>query len=199
MAPTESLNPNEIRAAIGAALHRHWGLFLGEGILLILLGTFAVLAPAVASIAATIVFGWVLLLSGLVGLVATFRAQQAPGFAWSLFSAITGIAAGAVLLWAPLQGALSLTVVLIAFLCIEGIVTILYALDHRKSSSGRWGWMLASGVIDVILSAILFAGLPASAVWVIGLIVGINMIFGGWALVAMALHARSDSGTASPA
>ena len=188
----------QIRSAVSAAIHRHWGLFLLEGIVLIILGSLAVLLPAVASVAATIVFGWILLLSGAMGLIATLRARQAPGFGWSLLSAILGIAAGVILLVMPLQGALSLTAVLIAFLLVEGVASILYAVEHRKGSSGRWGWMLASGILDVVLALILLAGLPGTAVWALGLIIGINMIFGGWALVWMALHARSEV-TASPA
>jgi uncharacterized membrane protein HdeD (DUF308 family) len=102
--------------------------------------------------------------------------RQAPGFWWSLVSAILGIAAGIVLLLWPLSGVLSLTLVLIVFFV-----------------SGRWGWMLASGIIDLILAAIILAGLPGTA-WAIGLLVGINMVFGGSALIAMALHAREIDG-----
>ena len=197
MATSES-EALQIRSAVSAAIHRHWGLFLFEGIVLIILGSLAVLVPAVASVAATIVFGWILLLSGGMGLIATLRARQAPGFGWSLVSAILGIAAGVILLLMPLQGALSLTAVLIAFLLVEGVASILYAVEHRKGSSGRWSWMLASGILDVVLGLILLAGLPGTAVWALGLLLGINMIFGGWALVWMALHARSEA-TASPA
>jgi uncharacterized membrane protein HdeD (DUF308 family) len=190
MATTES-EARAIHSAVSAAIHRHWGLFLLEGILLIVLGSLAVLVPAVASVAATIVFGWILLLSGVIGLITTLRARQAPGFGWSLLSAIIGIAAGLVLLAMPVQGTLSLTAVLIAFLLVEGVVSILYAFEHRKGLSGRWSWMLASGIIDVVLALILMAGLPGTSVWALGLLIGINMIFGGWALVWMALHARS--------
>jgi uncharacterized membrane protein HdeD (DUF308 family) len=196
MATTES-EARDIRSAVSAAIHRHWGLFLLEGILLIVLGSLAVLVPAVASVAATIVFGWILLLSGVIGLIATLRARHAPGFGWSLLSAIVGIAAGLVLLAMPVQGTLSLTAVLIAFLFLEGVASILYAFEHRKGSSGRWSWMLASGIVDLVLGTILLAGLPGTAVWALGLLIGINMIFGGWALVWMALHARSEA-TASP-
>jgi uncharacterized membrane protein HdeD (DUF308 family) len=188
----------QIRSAVSAAIHRHWGLFLLEGIVLIILGSLAVLVPAVASVAATIVFGWILLLSGGMGLIATLRARQAPGFGWSLLSAILGIAAGVILLVMPLQGALSLTAVLIAFLLVEGVASILYAVEHRKGSSGRWSWMLASGIVDVVLGLILLAGLPGTAVWALGLLLGINMMFGGWALVWMALHARSEASASSP-
>jgi uncharacterized membrane protein HdeD (DUF308 family) len=198
MASNQPFAAQDIRSAVSAAIHRHWGLFLLEGILLIVLGSLAVLVPAVASVAATIVFGWILLLSGVIGLIATLRARQAPGFGWSLVSAIIGIAAGLILLVMPVQGTLSLTAVVIAFLLVEGITSILYALEHRKGSSGRWSWMLASGILDVALGLILLAGLPGTAVWALGLLLGINMIFGGWALVWMALHARAEA-TASPA
>jgi len=192
MAAQQPFASADIRSAVSAAIHRHWGLFLFEGIVLIILGTMAVLVPAVASVAATIVFGWILLLSGVVGLVATFRAKGSPGFAWSLISAILGIAAGLILLSMPVQGALSLTAVLIAFLLVEGVATVLFALEHRKGSSGRWSWVLTSGIVDLVLGFILLAGLPGTAVWALGLLIGINMIFGGWSLVWMALHARSE-------
>jgi uncharacterized membrane protein HdeD (DUF308 family) len=185
-----------VRDALAGAVRRHWGLFMFEGIVLVILGVLALLAPVIASVAATIFFGWILLISGLVGLVTTFRARQAPGFGWSLLSAIIGIVAGGLLLFRPLLGTLSLTAVLIAFLFVEGIVTLMYAFQHRAALSGRWGWMLASGIVDVVLAVILFAGLPGTALWALGLLVGINMLFGGWALIMMALHARPRAATA---
>jgi uncharacterized membrane protein HdeD (DUF308 family) len=177
-------------ARFGAALRRHWVMFLCEGIALVILGVLAMLAPVLASVAIAAFFGWLLLLSGIVGLIATLRTRAAPGFAWSLLSAIVGIVAGALLLGWPVQGALSLTAVLIAFLLVEGGVTVFYALEHRSGLSGRWGWMLASGIVDLVLGIALFAGLPGSALWALGLLIGINMLFGGFALIAMALHAR---------
>ena len=93
------------------------------------------------------------------------------------------------LLW-PLSGVLSLTLILIIFFVIEGIASIMFALEHKRELSGRWVWMLTSGVIDLILAAIITAGLPGSAAWAMGLLVGINMVFGGFALIVMALHAR---------
>ncbi len=93
----------------------------------------------------------------------------------------------------PITGAFSLTVVLVAFFIIEGIASIMFALEHKRELSGRWGWMLMSGIVDLVLAAMIFAGLPGTAVWAIGLLIGINMIFGGTALIAMALHARNAS------
>ena len=193
MAAARSDDVRETGYHLGGALRRHWVLFLIEGIVLVILGILALLAPVIASVAATVLFGWLLLLSGVIGLVTTFRARNAPGFWWSLLSALIGIVAGVLLLGWPLLGTLSLTAVLIAFLLAEGVVSILYALEHRNALSGRWGWMLASGIIDVGLGVLLAIGLPGTAMWALGLLLGINLIFGGWALIFMALHARPTS------
>ena len=193
MAAARSDDVSETGYHLGGAVRRHWVLFLIEGIVLVILGILALLAPIIASVAATVLFGWLLLLSGVIGLVTTFRARNAPGFWWSLLSAVIGIVAGVLLLGWPLLGTLSLTAVLIAFLLAEGVVSILYALEHRNALSGRWGWMLASGIIDVGLGVLLAIGLPGTAMWALGLLLGINLIFGGWALIFMALHARPTS------
>jgi uncharacterized membrane protein HdeD (DUF308 family) len=182
-----------IENAVSGAIKTHWKLFLIEGIVLVLLGIAAILVPPIATLAFELVIGWLFLISGVVGLITTFYMRNAPGFWWSLLSAIIGIAAGLVLLMYPLSGTLSLTFVLIAFFVVEGIVTIMYAIDHRNQLSGRWGWMLASGVVDLILAGIIFAGLPGTAAWALGLLVGINLVFGGTAMIGMALAARPHS------
>jgi uncharacterized membrane protein HdeD (DUF308 family) len=190
---TMSINANEAERmgrAVAGAIHEHWGVFLAEGIILVILGLIAIVVPPIATLAFTLIIGWIFLISGVMGLVTTFWARGAPGFWWSLVSAIIAIAAGVVLLLWPISGTVSLTLVLIAFFVVEGIASIMYAIDHRNQLTGRWGWMLVSGIIDLILAGIIFAGLPESAVWALGLLVGINMVFGGAALIAMALAAR---------
>jgi uncharacterized membrane protein HdeD (DUF308 family) len=179
-----------MRAAVATSLHAHWALFLIEGIVLLVLGLAAIVVPPVATVAVEILIGWLVLVSGIIGLAMTLRARGAPGFGWSLVSAIVGIVAGIVLLAWPLSGALSLTVILSVFLAMEGIASIMYALEHRREHSPRWSFMLVSGIVDLILAGMIFAGLPATAAWAIGLLVGINLIFGGVALIAMALRAR---------
>ena len=171
-------------------LRKHWILFLVEGVILVVLGTAAIVIPPLATLAFAIVLGWLFLISGVVGLITTFWMHQAPGFWWSLLSAVLAIAAGLVLLVRPVSGAVSLTLVLIVFFLIEGVASIMYSLEHRRELSGRWIWMLASGIVDLILGGLIFAGLPGTAAWAIGLLVGINMLFGGVALIMMALHAR---------
>ena len=180
----------QIQRAVATSLHEHWVLFLVEGIILIILGLAAVVIPPIATLAVEILYGWLFLISGIVGLITTFRMRQAPGFWWSLVSAILAIAVGVVMLLWPLSGVLTLTLLLITFFIIEGVVSIMFALEHKRELSGRCGWMLASGVIDLILAAIIIEGLPGTAAWALGLLVGINMVFGGTALIEMAQHAR---------
>jgi uncharacterized membrane protein HdeD (DUF308 family) len=69
----------------------------------------------------------------------------------------------------------------------------MFAIQHRKRDSDSWGWMLFSGIIDIVLGAMLFAGLPGTALWALGLLIGINMVFGGWSLIAMSLSARPQA------
>jgi len=185
----------QIGRAVARSIHEHWGLFLAEGIILVLLGIIAIVVPPIATLAFTIVIGWLFLVSGIIGLITTFWARGAPGFWWSLISAIIAIAAGVVLLLWPISGTVSLTLVLIAFFVVEGTVSIMYAIEHRNQLTGQWGWMLLSGIIDLILAGIIFAGLPGTAAWALGLLVGINMLFGGAALIAMALAARRPQST----
>ena len=192
---TDSGGASELQRALTQSIREHWGLFLAEGIILVILGLLAIIVPPIATIAVTIFLGWLFLISGIVGLVTTFWARHAPGFWWSLLSAVLAIAAGIVLLGWPLPGAVSLTLLLIAFFIIEGVLSIMYAFEHKKELSGRWGWMLISGIIDLILAAIIWGGLPGTAAWALGLLVGINMLFGGSAMIAMALHARNADPT----
>jgi uncharacterized membrane protein HdeD (DUF308 family) len=177
-------------AGLTRSMHGHWRLFLTEGFLLGVLGLAAVVAPFLAGLVAAAFFGWLFLISGLVGLVFTLRAREAPGFAWSLLSAILALVAGAVLLWSPLAGLATLTVVLTAFFVVDGIFMIVLALTHRRALSARWGWLLANGLIDLFLAGVIIAGLPGTLLWAFGLVVGIDLVFGGATLVNMALAAR---------
>jgi uncharacterized membrane protein HdeD (DUF308 family) len=173
------------------AVSEHWKAFLFEGILLVILGLAAMIVPPLASLAVTIFLGWMFLVGGAAGLVFTFWARQMPGFWWSLLSAALALLAGIVLLAQPAQGTLTLTIVVGAYFLAEGVVTIMYALEHRRELSERWGWMLIAGLMDIIIAGVIIAGLPGSAAWAIGLLAGINLLFGGVALIVMALAARN--------
>jgi len=188
-----SLNPSfdEMQRAISDALGAHWKLFLFQSVVMIVLGVLAFAAPAVATLAVDIYIGWLFLISGVVGLVAMFSAKNIPAFLWSLITAALSAVAGVLLVWKPVEGALSLTLVLAAFFVIEGVFQCVTSIAYRDVMRGSWGWMLFSGIADLALSAIIILGWPGTAAWALGLLVGINLITSGWAIGVAALAGRS--------
>jgi uncharacterized membrane protein HdeD (DUF308 family) len=183
---------SKLQSKMSAAVKAHWKAFLFEGIVLAVLGLAAMIVPPLASLAVTIFLGWMFLISGVAGLIVTFWARQMPGFWWSLISAALAVLAGLILLARPMQGVLTLTIVVGAYFLAEGVATIMYALEHRRELSGRWSWLLVAGLMDLLISFLIIAGLPGSAEWAIGLLVGINLVIGGASLVGMALAARNS-------
>ena len=182
----------ELQTRMREAVRGHWKAFLFEGILLALLGLAAMIVPPLASLAVTIFLGWMFLISGIFGLVVSFWAREMPGFWWSLISAALAVLAGLVLLARPMQGVLTLTIVVGAYFLAEGIATIMYALEHRRELSERWSWLVVAGAMDIIIAGLIIAGLPGSAEWAIGLLAGINLLFGGATLIGVALAARNS-------
>jgi uncharacterized membrane protein HdeD (DUF308 family) len=154
-----------------------------EAVLLILLGIAALVMPLMAGLAATLVFAWILILTGMIGLISAFAGRAHAHIGWSLASAIIALLIGVVLFFYPLAGAVALTLIVGAYLFLDGIALIGLALDHRKRGISPWGWLLASGVIDLVLAAIiLFMSAVGSAVFV-GVMVGLSLIFAGVALL----------------
>ena len=90
------------------------------------------------------------------------------------------------------SGLIILTYVLIAYFIVGGILMIILAIAHRRELSGKWEWILVNGVIDLILAGIIISGLPGTLFWALGLLVGIDMVFGGASLIAVALEARNE-------
>jgi uncharacterized membrane protein HdeD (DUF308 family) len=181
---------SRLQSAMSEAVKTHWKAFLFEGILLVVLGIAALVVPPLASLATAIFLGWMFLISGIGGLIATYWARATPGFWWSLISAALAVLAGMILLARPMQAVLTLTIVLGAYFLAEGVATIMYALEHRRELSGRWSWLLIAGLLDIAISFMVITGLPSSAEWAIGVLVGINLLFGGATLIGMALAAR---------
>ena len=149
----------KLQSEMSAAVKAHWKAFLFEGILLSVLGLAAMIVPPLASLAVTIFLGWMFLISGVAGLIVTFWARQMPGFWWSLISAALAVLAGLVLLARPMQGVLTLTIVVGAYFLAEGVATIMYALEHRRELSERWSWLLVSGLMDILIAFLIIAGL----------------------------------------
>jgi len=169
------------------ALRKHSTWFTIYGVVLALLGAAAIIMPGVATLAATILLGWLLLASGVIALIAVFSAgTSAPGFWWNLLTAIVYLLAGASLLWSPIAGVITLTIFLAAYFLATGVTKLIAAIGYRRDIPGAWGWVLFSAIVDIALALLIFTGLPGSAVWVLGLMVGINLLMGGIALIVAA-------------
>jgi uncharacterized membrane protein HdeD (DUF308 family) len=179
-----------IRGQLAAAIHAHWKLFLAEGIVMMVLGLLAIAVPEVASLAITIVIGWLFFVGGIFRTISVLQHRGMPGFVWSLLTAVLAILLGLVLVLRPIAGVLTLTIWLGAFFLIEGIAAILLAIEHRRHLPS-WGWVLFSGLVDLLLAYLIWDGWPSSAAWAIGLLVGINMVFLGLSLIMTALAART--------
>ena len=174
----------------GSTIRDVWRIFLVEGIILLLLGAGALLIPAVASVAVAILLGWLFMIGGLAGLATTLMGRRAPGFGWALVSSLVTIAAGIFLAIWPLSGVISLTLVLAAYLAADGVISIFFAIDHRRRMTQRWGWLLLNGLLDIAMAAIIFMVLPGAAFWVLGVLIGIDFVFAGASLIAIAMAAR---------
>ncbi len=183
-----------------ATIRKYANWFLIYGIALALLGAVAIIAPGIATLAASVLIGWVLLASGVFGLFAVFRAgSSAPGLWWNALTAVVYVLAGVALLWNPIAGALTLTIILAAYLLATGATKIAMAIGYRSTIPNAWGWMLVSGLLDVVLGGLIVSGLPGSTIWVLGLLVGISLLFTGLTLVVTALHCRKMvSGQSAP-
>ena len=186
---TTSPDIEGIRRRMAATIHAHWKLVLAQGILLMVFGLLAVAMPNTATLAVEIFVGWLFFIAGIFRAVSVWHARQMPGFGWSMLSGLLAVLLGLILIARPLAGVLTLTMVLIAFFVLEGITAIVVAVQHREHLRS-WGWVLFSGIVDLLLAYLIWAGWPSSADWAIGLLVGINMLFFGLSLVMTSLAAR---------
>jgi uncharacterized membrane protein HdeD (DUF308 family) len=185
------LSINDMQHAVRDTVRHHWQLFLTQGVIMTVLGVLAVIWPQISTVAVDIYVGWLFLISGVVGLATMFLAQDVQAFLWLLLTAALSLFVGIVLLWHPVEGAVSLTLVLIAFFIVEGIVQIAASISYRDVFPDSWGWMLASGIADLILAALIIKGWPSTAGWALGLIVGVNLVTSGAAIIMVALAGRS--------
>jgi uncharacterized membrane protein HdeD (DUF308 family) len=190
---------SDMQRAATNAFRAHWKLFLFQGVVMVVLGVLAVCAPVAASIAVAIYVGWLLLISGVIGLVAIISTHHVHAFLWSLITAALSVVIGILLVLMPVQGAVSLTIVLTAFFIAEGVFQATVAIASRQVLAGTWVWMLLSGLADLVLAAIIIEGWPGTAIWALGLLVGINLLTSGWAVVVAAIAGRRMAEGTGPA
>ncbi len=186
----DNTNLTDMHRGIRDTLKKHWWLLMVEGVVLIILGILAIGYPVVATIAVDLYIGWLFLIAGVIGLIALFAAEDIAAFLWTIVTAALAVVLGVLLIWKPATGAMSLTFALSAFFFAEGVFQVITSIAYRKVIPSVWGWMLASGVCDLILVAIIVASWPLSAAWTLGLLAGVNLLTSGVAIVMMAMAAR---------
>lgn len=165
-----------------------WGWFLALGIVLIVAGLVAIAFPLFSTIAAKIMLGWLFLIGGAMMILHAFQAPGWQGFLWELLIGILYAVAGGYLAFFPLTGLLTLAILLAVLFIIEGIFEVIMALRVRPHEG--WGFLLLSGLAALAVGVMIYMDLPGSAVWALGLLVGINLIFSGWSYVFLALAGR---------
>ncbi|HEY4009228.1 MAG TPA: DUF308 domain-containing protein [Acidobacteriaceae bacterium] len=164
------------------------GWTLGFGVLLIVLGLIALMAPLVAGIAVTAMFAWLLILGGIVHLFLAWHARGAGAHLWEALIGIAYIVMGGYLFYRPLIGLVALTAFLGAYLLIKGIFELIMWFRLRGVPGS--GWMLFDAVVSLLLAGMIWLHLPYSATWVIGTLLGFAILFSGISRVALALQAR---------
>ena len=169
------------------AIRAHWAWFLTLGIILIVVGTIAVGMPFVASLATAVTFGALLFVGGVAQLVGAFWTRDWSGFFLSLLMGILYLVLGLFFLRDPGEGLLAMTLLLACVLMVGGLFRIIGSLMYRFP---HWGWTLVGGIINLVLGVMIWQQWPVSGLWVIGLFVGIDLIFTGWTWVMLALAVK---------
>jgi len=171
-----------------AAVRQHWWCFLALGITLVVFGTGALIASPFVSLAAVVVFGFLLIAGGVIQLVSSFWAGQWSGFLLHLLIGVLYLITGYLIVDEPLRSLVNITLIVAMFLLISGLFRIVAALLIRFHD---WGWVLLNGMVTLLLGMMIYKHWPSSSLWVIGAFVGIDMLFNGWAWIMLAIHLRN--------
>ena len=163
--------------------HRGWFVFLGG--LMILLGLAALLFPFAATLAGELTLGVVLLIAGLFGTVHAFRVRPWKGFGLSLLTAVLTVIVGALLVAFPMHGIMTVTLLITAMFLVSGVFRTILAFQLKPHDA--WGWILASGILALILGILVITQLPQAAFWLIGILVGVDFLFAGWSMLSLTM------------
>lgn len=170
------------------SVSQNWGWVLASGIAFVVLGALALAFSVLTTLASVVVLGWLLAFAGIFEAVHAFRMTRWSGFLLELLAAILYVVVGVLMIVHPAAGALSLTLLIGAFFLVSGIFRIVAAATIRPP---RWGWFLMSGVVTLLLGLLIVAEWPASGLWIIGMFLGIDLVFSGTWLIMLALGLRN--------
>lgn len=176
-------------AEVSQAVREKRGWFIALGVILILIGSAAIVSPYLATLSANLLVGWFLVIGGVAQIIHAFWAKDWGGFFWQLIVGLLEGIAGLVLLVYPIAGIVALTIYLAAMFAVEGVIRT-YLAFQLKPEAG-WIWVFIGGIVSIVVGVMLWAKLPSSAVWAIGLLVGINIAMAGWTLLMIGLAAGS--------
>ena len=168
-------------------IQKHWGWFLVLGILLIVGGVAAIAFPILSSVGAVIVLGIILIVSGIFTIVGAFWAGKWSAFLLQILIGILYLIAGIVMDDMPLQSMEVLSLFMAAFFIVAGVFSVVVALAERFP---KWGWALLNGVVTLLVGLIILESYPISALWAIGVLVGVELLFNGWTWVMLSLALR---------
>ncbi len=166
------------------------GWFTALGVALIILGIFSIAFPLFMTITAKMFLGWMILIGGIASVIHSFYTRDWGGFFWNLLIGILYVITGGWLVFFPLAGLIGLTVLIAIMFIIEGLLKVLIGFGLEKED-GRL-WVIISGIAAIIVGIMLYSGMPSTAMWAIGTLVGVNFLFSGWAFIMIAAAARSD-------
>jgi uncharacterized membrane protein HdeD (DUF308 family) len=178
-------------ARMNAVFAEHRTLFTLLGILLIVLGVLAIMFPLVTTIAAKKFLGWLFLIGGIAQVVHAFSTRSWSEFLLDLLVGLLYALVGAWLAFFPLTGILTLTVLLAITFVLQGGAQI--GMSFRMRPHSGWFWMLLAGIIAILAGAMIVAGLPSTATWAVGILVGVNLLTSGWAYLILALGAKESN------
>jgi uncharacterized membrane protein HdeD (DUF308 family) len=184
--PLSNLRP---AAAELQTLRNLWRWFLALGIAMVVLGTIAISWACLATItvAATWLFGFLLLASGIGEIIHSFWIGRWSGMLLHLLIGVLYVLVGFLIIDQPENAAVQLTLLIAIFLMVGGIFRIVFAVAEQFTG---WGWVLLNGAVSFLLGLMIYKQWPASSLWVIGLFIGIDLIFNGWGWIMLSLGLR---------
>jgi uncharacterized membrane protein HdeD (DUF308 family) len=178
-----------LREAMRETVKRYSLWYLLQGVLMVVAGVLAFIYPLLASVALIYLLAWVLIVSGAVQAIGLIGARHVPHYWLQLISVVIAILIGVLLLRQPESALLIMTLLLIVFFMVEGISKVIFALTIRAFPN--WGWVFASGIVGIVLGVYLLMNMPVSAEWVLGVLLGIQLICEGAALAYLAWKVRT--------
>ena len=172
----------------GGSLRHTWGWLLALGIIMVVLGTIALFITPAATLGTVLVLGWLLVVSGIMEIIQTFRVRQWGGIFLHLIGGVLGILVGLLVVTHPVAGALAWTLLFASFFTVIGIFRLVAAIRLKFPN---WGWAAFDGAITLLLGLLLWAEWPWSGFWFLGFAVGVSLLLRGWSYIMFAIAVRT--------